>query len=91
MRADRFGNIQLTATREDVEAAGMRLGSSVPVRLASGQTHLARFVRAFAQAAPGELILYEDANRRLAVAVSHGSAAELLGLAAGAQLTIGEV
>ena len=91
LRADRFGNIQLTATHEDVEAAGMRLGSSVAVRLASGQTHRARFVRAFAQAAPGELIVYEDANRRLAVAVSHGSAAELLGLAGGEQLTIGDL
>ena len=48
-------------------------------------------MRAFAQAAPGELIVYEDANRRLAVAVSHGSAAELLGLAGGEQLTIGDL
>jgi S-adenosylmethionine hydrolase len=34
------------------------------------------------------LLLYEDADGSLAVAVNHGSAAELLGLAVGYELRI---
>jgi S-adenosylmethionine hydrolase len=38
--------------------------------------------------AAGELLVYEDAYRTLAVAVSHGSAAERLGVAVDDELRI---
>jgi S-adenosylmethionine hydrolase len=46
------------------------------------------YVRTFADAVPDELLLYEDAQRRLAVAVNHGNAATRLGLAVDDELGI---
>ena len=80
LHVDRFGNAQLSATHEDLGRSGLKLGHAVAVELGSGDAFAARFVRTFADAAPDELIVYEDAARALAVAVSHGSAAERLGL-----------
>jgi S-adenosylmethionine hydrolase len=80
---DRFGNVQLDAGHEEISNAGLKLGHGARI----GDREL-RYVRTFAEAAPGELLLYEDSARRLALAVSHGSAAERLGLAAGDELRI---
>ena len=44
--------------------------------------------RTFGDARAGELILYEDSYRNVAVAVARGSAAELLGVEEGSELTI---
>jgi len=76
---DRFGNVQLDAGHDDLEGADLRMGRGVVLRDASGQTHSCPFARTFADARPGELLLYEDASRRLAVAVSHGDAGARLG------------
>jgi S-adenosyl-L-methionine hydrolase (adenosine-forming) len=76
---DRYGNVQLGAGHDDLEAVGLRLGRAVQIRDPSGQTHACQFARTFADAEPGELLLYEDAYRRLAVAVSHGDASSRLG------------
>jgi S-adenosylmethionine hydrolase len=80
---DRFGNVQLDAGHDEISEAGLKLGRSVLI----GQ-HEARYVRTFADAPGGELLLYEDSARMLAVAVSQGSAAERLGVAAGDELRI---
>ncbi len=77
---DRYGNAQLDAGHGDLEGVGLRLGRAVQLRDPSGQTHICRFARTYADADPGEMLLYEDAYRRLAVAVSHGDAAGALGL-----------
>jgi S-adenosylmethionine hydrolase len=45
-------------------------------------------VRTFADAGRDELLLYEDAQRRLSIAVSHGDAAARLGLAVDDELRI---
>ena len=45
-------------------------------------------MRTFAEALPGELIIYEDAYRRVAVAVSHGDGGQRLGLGPGDALRI---
>lgn len=88
--ADRFGNLQLGATHEDAEQLGLRLGRELELQKDGGEIHLARLVRTFADARPGELILYEDAAHRLAVAINQGSAGQQLGLSAGAELSIRE-
>ena len=80
---DRFGNVQLDAGHDDLAAIGLGLGRGVMI----GE-HEARYVRTFADAGEGELLLYEDSARMLAVAVSHGSAAERLALAPGDELRI---
>ncbi len=71
--ADRFGNVILDATHDDLTAIGLRLGAEVEVR-AGGRLARARFASTFADVAAGELLLYEDAQRQLALAVNRGSA-----------------
>jgi S-adenosylmethionine hydrolase len=85
---DRFGNVQLNANHEDLESVGLRLGHTVALELDSGGSYDARYVRTFADAAVDELIVYEDASRSLAIAISHGSAAQRLALHAQARLRI---
>jgi S-adenosylmethionine hydrolase len=76
---DRFGNVMLDATHADLEGSGIRLGR--PLELAVGERRLsAWYAVTFADVQPGEILVYEDAYRTLAVAVNRGSAAELLGL-----------
>lgn len=74
---DRFGNVQLDVRHEDLAGSGLKLGRRVSIGTASGEC-LAQFARTFADVASGELLVYEDAYRRLAIAVSHGSAARRL-------------
>ena len=80
---DRFGNVQL-----DAHEVAFVLGQPVGVATADGVSARARFGRTFADAAAGELLVYEDSDRRLAMAVNQGSAAERLGLAVGDELRI---
>jgi hypothetical protein len=85
---DRFGNAQLGAAHEDLEGTGLRLGHAAAVRLPDGAEHIAQYVRTFADGAPGDLLLYEDAQRRLAVAVAHGDAARQLAISVGDELEL---
>jgi S-adenosylmethionine hydrolase len=85
---DRFGNAALNIDHDDLSACGLQLGHRVTLGLAD-RAEPAQYLRTFAEAPQGELIVYEDAYRRLAVAVSHGDAAARLGLAAGDELRVG--
>lgn len=80
---DRFGNVQL-----DVEEPELEVGRSFEVGSAARGPEPARYVRTFADAGAGELLLYEDAYSRLAVAVNQGDAAARLGLAVDDELLI---
>jgi S-adenosylmethionine hydrolase len=84
---DHFGNVQLDVGHDDLAGSGLQLGHRVAMETATG-TATAQFARTFADARPGELIVYEDAYRTLAIAVSVGDAAARLGLAPGAELRI---
>jgi S-adenosyl-L-methionine hydrolase (adenosine-forming) len=82
MVVDGFGNVQLDAAPADL---GGRLGHPVEV----GDGHSARYLRTFADAETGELLLYEDAAGMLALAVNGGeAAAELGGLAHGDEVRL---
>jgi S-adenosylmethionine hydrolase len=85
---DRFGNLQLDAGHDDLTDSGLRLGRPTELELQDGFRHRVHYARTFADADAGELLLYEDAQRRLAVAVSHGDAATRLGLGVGDELRI---
>jgi S-adenosylmethionine hydrolase len=85
---DRFGNVQLDAGFEDLIETEVGLGSTVELVSDGDGRHEAHYVRTFADVQAGDLLLYEDADGSLAVAVNHGSAAELLGLAVGYELRI---
>ncbi len=80
---DRFGNVQLDATHDDLHQAGLKLGHGVLVG-----AHAARYLRTFADAEAGQLLVYEDSSRMLALAISHGNAAERLGISAGDEVRI---
>lgn len=84
---DRFGNVQLDAGHDELAGTGLKLGRAVELE-SSGARHAAHYVRTFADVPAGELLVYEDAHRTLAVAVSHGSAAERLRVAVDDELRI---
>jgi S-adenosylmethionine hydrolase len=77
LRSDHFGNLSLDASAEQIAAAGIRLGAAVSVKVA-GLVYHGHYASTFADVAPGELLLYEDALRVAALAVNRGSAASHL-------------
>jgi hypothetical protein len=85
---DRFGNLQLNVGHDDLGESGLRLGRAATIEPGDGSAHPVHYVRTFADAVPDELLLYEDAQRRLAVAVNHGNAAQRLSLAVDDELRI---
>jgi S-adenosylmethionine hydrolase len=87
LAVDRFGNAALNLSREDLERVAIVPGTTVEVE-ARGNRFYAVAARTFADAREGDLILYEDSYRAVAIAVSRGSAAQLLGLDEGGELTL---
>jgi S-adenosyl-L-methionine hydrolase (adenosine-forming) len=80
---DRFGNVAL-----DVEEPALERGRCFEVSTAAGRSERARYVTTFADAGAGELILYQDSYRWLAVAVNGGDAAKRLALAPDDELRV---
>jgi S-adenosylmethionine hydrolase len=80
---DRFGNTMLDVEHAELTESGFKLGHGVVINGRDGV-----YATTFADVAPGELILYEDAYRTLALAVNRGSARELLGVALDDELRI---
>jgi S-adenosylmethionine hydrolase len=74
---DSFGNIALNLDRDDVEALGIVSGTRVEIEL-SGERYYAIMARTFADARPGDVILYEDSYKNMSLAISRGSAARML-------------
>jgi S-adenosylmethionine hydrolase len=85
---DRFGNVQLNVGHDDLPGSGLKLGHRVELSVDGGGSHDAQYARTFADVGLDELLVYEDAHRRLAVAVSHGDAASRLGLRIDGELRI---
>ena len=84
---DSFGNIALNLTRDDAEHAGVVPGSRVELELA-GERYYAVMARTFADARPGDVILYEDSYRNMSVAINRGNAASMLHAGQGQPLRI---
>ncbi len=63
--------------RDDVEALGIVSGTRVELELA-GERYYAMMARTFADARPGDVILYEDSYKNMSLAISRGSAARML-------------
>jgi S-adenosyl-L-methionine hydrolase (adenosine-forming) len=80
---DRFGNVTLDVEHAELAGSGLKLGHRVTIN-----DELAHYARTFADVPPGELLLYEDAYRTLALAVNRGSAALHLGLELDAEVRI---
>jgi len=84
---DRYGNVQLNLSRADVERAGIVPGTSLELDLGF-ERYYATAARTFADARPGDIILYEDAYENIAVAITGGDAAEMFTIRPGQELTI---
>jgi S-adenosyl-L-methionine hydrolase (adenosine-forming) len=84
---DRFGNVQLDAESDDASGWGVRPGDRLAVSL-RGEAWPGVYGRTFTDVPAGELVVYEDSDRRLAVAVNQGSAVERLGVSIGDEIRI---
>ena len=79
LSVDRFGNATLDVGHDMLAGTGLALGQTVELG-AGGELFLAKFAGTFADVPPGELIVYEDAYRTLAIAINRGDAATTLAL-----------
>jgi S-adenosylmethionine hydrolase len=84
---DGFGNVALDLGHAELLELGITIGDRVEVS-ARGSAAEAGFVRTFADARPGELLLYEDSWGALALAVNRGDARAELGLEVDAELRL---
>jgi S-adenosyl-L-methionine hydrolase (adenosine-forming) len=87
LTSDRFGNVMLDITHDQLLQFGLKLGSPVKVDV-SGRRMPGRFLSTFADAPDGALLLYEDAHHVVALALNRGSAAEDLAIGRDAELRI---
>jgi S-adenosylmethionine hydrolase len=85
---DRFGNASLDVAHADLAGSGLTLGKPVEIEMGGGSRFIATFVQTFADVRPGDVILYEDSYRMLAVAVNRGDAAAALKLSPGATVVL---
>lgn len=75
---DHFGNA----------ITGVRAQSLRPSIFLLVSEHILTWARTFGEAAPGEAFWYENANGLVEIAVSSGSAAEVLGLEVGSEIEV---
>lgn len=84
---DRFGNVATNLRREHLESFGVATGDRVEIRL-TFDGYYATVAGTFADAAAGELIVYEDSYGLVTLAISQGNAARLTGAGVGDELRI---
>jgi S-adenosylmethionine hydrolase len=84
---DRFGNCQLNLAPEDLRERGVDVGDSVELRFGD-TTRLARWVDAYADAKPSELVIVVDSYGLCSVARDRASAASECGLRPGASVVV---
>jgi hypothetical protein len=84
---DSFGNVVLNLTRGHADEVGIVPGRQVELDL-GGERFYAVAARTFADARAGDIMLYEDSYGKMSVAISGGSAAEMLHVRVGQSLRI---
>jgi S-adenosyl-L-methionine hydrolase (adenosine-forming) len=84
---DRFGNAGLNVDHDGLAGTGLTLGATIEVET-GGERYLAKYAQTFADVTPGELLVYEDAYRTLAVAINRGDAASTLGIRPDAEVRL---
>jgi S-adenosyl-L-methionine hydrolase (adenosine-forming) len=77
---DVYGNVTLDLRHADLPGTGLTYGRAVELTVGD-RTLRATFTGTFADVPPGEVLLYEDGSRTLALAVNRGDAAAALALA----------
>jgi S-adenosyl-L-methionine hydrolase (adenosine-forming) len=84
---DQFGNVSLDVTHAELGGTDITLGARVELEVA-GERYLATYAQTFADVSAGELLVYEDAYRALAVAINRGDAGASLGLRPDAEVRV---
>jgi S-adenosyl-L-methionine hydrolase (adenosine-forming) len=84
---DRFGNMQLNLRHDHLEKIGIAIGTQIEIEH-NGERYYAVTARTFADARPGDIMLYEDSFQNLGVAISGGDAANMFGAGPGDKLVI---
>jgi hypothetical protein len=84
---DRFGNVAMNVDHDDMAGTQITLGGMVELEV-GGERYLATYAQTFADVRPGELIVYEDAYRTLAVAINRGDAAATLAVRPDAEVRL---
>ena len=84
---DRFGNIGLNLDRSHLDEAGVVPGTRVEL-LVGAERYYAVAARTFADARPGDIILYEDAYRNISIAINGGNAADMFGVKEGQDIRV---
>jgi S-adenosyl-L-methionine hydrolase (adenosine-forming) len=84
---DHFGNVSLNVGHDQLTASGLTLGGEVELET-GGERFLATYAQTFVDVGAGEIIIYEDAYRALAVAINRGDAAATLRLSPDSELRL---
>jgi S-adenosylmethionine hydrolase len=84
---DRYGNVQVNATTDDLTRAEILPGAEIEVDVGH-ESYFASVARTFADVRAGEILLYEDSYRNVALAINGGNAAEMLAARSGTELRI---
>jgi S-adenosyl-L-methionine hydrolase (adenosine-forming) len=84
---DRFGNVQLNLTRDDLARVGIEAGSKLEIEVGF-ERYYAIAARTFAEVKGGDIVLYEDAYWNISLAINRGSAALMFGVGPGDELRV---
>jgi S-adenosylmethionine hydrolase len=84
---DRFGNIQLNLNSKDLEKVGILPGTKVEVEVRF-ERYFAVAARTFAEVRTGDIVLYEDSYRNVALAINQGNAARMFSLRVGQEVRL---
>ena len=84
---DVYGNVTLDVHHDDLPGTGLSYGAPLEVN-AGGRSRRAMFTGTFAVVPAGDLRVYEDASRTLALAVNRGNAATELAISADSEVRL---
>jgi S-adenosyl-L-methionine hydrolase (adenosine-forming) len=84
---DRFGNVALNVTAEQLSRVGIDPGARVEVEVGF-ERYFAMAARTFADARTGDIVVYEDAYANIALAINRGSAAQMFSVQVGDELRL---
>ncbi|RCG22399.1 hypothetical protein DQ384_35310 [Sphaerisporangium album] len=87
---DRYGNVQLSVTADDLATLGIQVGDALAVSMGRRQITVP-FRDTYAAVPPGDLVAFTDSAGMVSVAINSGDAAQRLGLPPGAHVRLSRV
>ena len=88
LHRDRFGNLQLNLSGQQLREIGLAPGSMLEIRM-EGYRHLVPYGQSYSSVPEGEMVVTEDSYNLLALAINRGSAANVFRANLGASVIIG--